>query len=119
MLTSKSPRVKCRFSPLTSLHSPYLVSYRGICVDAPTGLFAIVMELCEQGTLADYARGKPMAVRQRLLLQAAECLEYLHGQDISHLDVKPVNILVSGDTAKGKIDCRCLYSLCTCSKMLL
>lgn len=67
----------------------------------------IVMELAE-GSLADRMRfykekGQPGVPPEELIpyfLQAAEALDYLHGQNVSHRDIKPQNLLYLRGYAK-------------------
>lgn len=57
----------------------------------------LVMELCELGSLHRVARGQPGLGRREIvevLRQTAEGLAFLHGQQVTHRDLKPLNILV-------------------------
>ena len=58
----------------------------------------VVMPLCINGSLEDaVVRGKTFTEEDlaKLLFQASEGLDYIHGKGILHNDIKPGNILVS------------------------
>ena len=66
------------------------------------GTAYVVMELVEGMTLKEYMKSRgnrPMPVddARELILQAASALEYLHAQNINHLDIKPANMMVTPD----------------------
>lgn len=57
-----------------------------------------VMDYAEGGSLADLVKreghlSEPEAIRY--ILQVAEALAYIHGENMNHLDVKPANILLN------------------------
>ena len=69
------------------------------------GTAYVVMELVEGVTLKEYMKSRddrPIEVEEarRLILQAAEALEYLHAKKINHLDIKPANMMVSPDHSR-------------------
>ena len=65
-----------------------------------------VMEYLEGGSLAD--KVKSGALREsdalRYIRQVASALEFIHGKQMMHLDVKPANILLDGDGNAVLID---------------
>lgn len=82
---------------LSSLRHPNIVKAFDYGFDEDTGSFFIVME---------YVQGKPLwnAVQESTeqeiygyLFQSLQACEYLHNQGIIHCDIKPDNILITGD----------------------
>jgi serine/threonine-protein kinase len=67
----------------------------------------IVMDLLEGGTLRDIIRSQaPMAVERavELLRPLASALDYAHGRGVIHRDIKPGNVMVSGEGQVTLVD---------------
>lgn len=62
----------------------------------------LVMEYCEQGTLANHiGRLKSIEIKARLMLEIALGVEYMHNtKSVIHRDLKPDNILIKDNTCK-------------------
>ncbi|MQL89009.1 hypothetical protein Taro_021580 [Colocasia esculenta] len=87
---------------LSSLHHPNVVSFYGIVRDGPDGSLATVTEFMVNGSLKQFLQKKDSSVktidrRKRLIIamDAAFGMEYLHGKDIVHFDLKCENLLVN------------------------
>lgn len=65
-----------------------------------------VMEYIEGGSLSNKlgTTGLSMSDATRYILQVAEALKYIHKQNISHLDIKPSNIMLNGNDEIVLID---------------
>ncbi|KAL6846308.1 hypothetical protein ACP4OV_023756 [Aristida adscensionis] len=95
---------------LTKVHHRNLVSLLGYCWEEDH--LALVYEYISKGSLCDHLRGKPdvaenlvWGTRVRIVLEAAQGLDYLHkgcSLPIIHCDVKSSNILL-GQNLKAKI----------------
>ncbi|XP_039051277.1 uncharacterized protein LOC120192598 isoform X1 [Hibiscus syriacus] len=84
---------------LSSLHHPNAVSFYGIVRDGPDGSLATVTEFMVNGSLKQFLRKKDRTIdrRKRLIIamDAAFGMEYLHGKNIVHFDLKCENLLVN------------------------
>jgi serine/threonine protein kinase len=97
------PRQRARFideaRTLAALNHPGLVTLldAGFTADRPY----LVMELVEGRTLAELITetGLPPAEVAAIGRQLAAALDYAHGRGVVHRDVKPSNVLLSGDRA--------------------
>ncbi|KAI4377243.1 hypothetical protein MLD38_014907 [Melastoma candidum] len=86
-------------SILGSLHHPNVVSFYGIVRDGPDGSLATVTEFMVNGSLKQFLQKKDRTIdrRKRLILamDSAFGMEYLHGKNIVHFDLKCENLLVN------------------------
>ncbi|KAL2464368.1 Protein kinase superfamily protein with octicosapeptide/Phox/Bem1p domain [Forsythia ovata] len=84
---------------LSSLHHPNVVSFYGVVRDGPDGSLATVTEFMVNGSLKQFLQKKDRTIdrRKRLIIamDAAFGMEYLHGKDIVHFDLKCENLLVN------------------------
>lgn len=84
---------------LSSLHHPNVVSFYGVVRDGPDGSLATVTEFMINGSLKQYLQKKDRTIdrRKRLIIamDAAFGMEYLHGKNIVHFDLKCENLLVN------------------------
>ncbi|KAK7913522.1 hypothetical protein WMY93_013733 [Mugilogobius chulae] len=63
----------------------------------------LILEWCSGGDLSRFIRSRrilPERIARRFLQQIACALQFLHEKNISHLDLKPQNILLSGSVLK-------------------
>ncbi|KAI7727448.1 hypothetical protein M8C21_023130, partial [Ambrosia artemisiifolia] len=84
---------------LGSLHHPNVVSFYGIVRDGPDGSLATVTEFMVNGSLKQFLQKKDRTIdrRKRLIIamDASFGMEYLHGKNIVHFDLKCENLLVN------------------------
>ncbi|KAF9612873.1 hypothetical protein IFM89_004289 [Coptis chinensis] len=84
---------------LSSLHHPNVVSFYGIVRDGPDGSLATVTEFMINGSLKQFLQKKDRTIdrRKRLIIamDTAFGMEYLHGKNIVHFDLKCENLLVN------------------------
>lgn len=84
---------------LSSLHHPNVVSFYGVVRDAPDGCLATVTEFMVNGSLKQFLQKKDRTIdrRKRLIIamDVAFGMEYLHGKNIVHFDLKCENLLVN------------------------
>ncbi|XP_074373215.1 RAF-like serine/threonine-protein kinase 20 isoform X1 [Apium graveolens] len=110
---------------LADLHHPNVVAFYGVVLDGPGGSVATVTEYMVNGSLrtALLKNEKNLDKRKRLLIamDAAFGMEYLHGKNIVHFDLKSDNLLVNlrdphrpickvGDLGLSKVKCQTLIS---------
>ena len=82
-----------------SLHHPHIV--RIIDIDTQDGLYFMVMDYIEGGTLGDYVKEHQiLAVAEALHIgvQLAHALADAHTQGIIHRDIKPSNVMFADHT---------------------
>ena len=80
---------------LGRLRHPLVVETIGVCVVPPS--LAIVLELCQHGSLLDVLHSDCLldtATRLSLMLDCVGAVAFLHGRGILHRDVKSMNFLV-------------------------
>ncbi|KAJ7540790.1 hypothetical protein O6H91_10G031000 [Diphasiastrum complanatum] len=84
---------------LSQLHHPNVVAFYGVVPDGPGGTLATVTEYMVNGSLKQVLQKKDRTIdrRKRLLIamDAAFGMEYLHGKNIVHFDLKCENLLVN------------------------
>ncbi|KAI3811246.1 hypothetical protein L1987_20965 [Smallanthus sonchifolius] len=84
---------------LADLHHPNVVAFYGVVLDGPGGSFATVTEYMVNGSLrtALQKNERNLDKRKRLLIamDVAFGMEYLHGKNIVHFDLKSDNLLVN------------------------
>ncbi|KAI4377304.1 hypothetical protein MLD38_014956 [Melastoma candidum] len=110
---------------LADLHHPNVLAFYGIVLDGPGGSIATVTEYMVNGSLrtALQKNEKNLDKRKRLLIamDVAFGMEYLHGKNIVHFDLKSDNLLVNlrdphrpickvGDLGLSKVKCQTLIS---------
>src|SRR5438105_6258027 len=86
---------------LSKLNHPNIATIFDFDFDSESGVDLIAMEFVPGETLAERARGGPMAEKEAiaLALQIADALEEAHDRGIIHRDLKPGNVMV---TPKGR-----------------
>jgi serine/threonine protein kinase/Tol biopolymer transport system component len=89
---------------LAALSHPNIGAIYGI--ERSGGITALVMELVEGPTLADYLQERrlPLGEAVRIAQQIAAALEAAHAQGIVHRDVKPSNVKVRPDGTVKVLD---------------
>ncbi|XP_010656540.1 uncharacterized protein LOC100251651 isoform X1 [Vitis vinifera] len=110
---------------LADLHHPNVVAFYGVVLDGPGGSVATVTEYMVNGSLRNSLQKneKNLDKRKRLLIamDVAFGMEYLHGKNIVHFDLKSDNLLVNlrdphrpickvGDLGLSKVKCQTLIS---------
>ncbi|GMI97622.1 hypothetical protein like AT3G46920 [Hibiscus trionum] len=110
---------------LADLHHPNVVAFYGVVLDGPGGSVATVTEYMVNGSLRNALQktDRNLDKRMRLLvaMDVAFGMEYLHGKNIVHFDLKSDNLLVNlrdphrpickvGDLGLSKVKCQTLIS---------
>lgn len=110
---------------LADLHHPNVVAFYGVVLDGPGGSVATVTEYMVNGSLRNACQknGRNLDKRKRLMIamDVAFGMEYLHGKNIVHFDLKSDNLLVNlrdphrpickvGDLGLSKVKCQTLIS---------
>ncbi|KAK4431815.1 Serine/threonine-protein kinase CTR1 [Sesamum alatum] len=110
---------------LADLHHPNVVAFYGVVLDGPDDSVATVTEYMVNGSLRNALQKSERILdkRKRLLIgmDVAFGMEYLHGKNIVHFDLKSDNLLVNlrdphrpickvGDLGLSKVKCHTLIS---------
>ncbi|XP_070018538.1 RAF-like serine/threonine-protein kinase PRAF isoform X1 [Nicotiana sylvestris] len=110
---------------LADLHHPNVVAFYGVVLDGPGGSVATVTEYMVNGSLRNALQKneRNLDKRKRLVIamDVAFGMEYLHGKNIVHFDLKSDNLLVNlrdphrpickvGDLGLSKVKCQTLIS---------
>ena len=82
---------------MANLHHPGLVGVHDFAVEPHRAY--LVMELVDGPTLREVIENEQLPADEirRIGLDVAQTLDYVHGQGITHRDVKPSNILIGSD----------------------
>ncbi|XP_072236239.1 serine/threonine-protein kinase ULK3 isoform X1 [Leuresthes tenuis] len=86
---------------LKTIRHPHIVQLKDFQWDAEN--IYLILEWCSGGDLSRFIRSRrilPESVARRFLQQIACALQFLNERNISHLDLKPQNILLSGSVLK-------------------
>lgn len=88
---------------LSTLTTPYIVSYQGFDVTTENNgklLYNLFMEFSPEGTLTDEIRRQGGRLSEELIMHFTHHillgLEYLHSRGLTHCDIKGRNILIDG-----------------------
>lgn len=76
------------FKLLASMIHPHIISLYGVCLNAKR--VGVVMEYCENGSLKKFIQSKKISWVEKLqiLLDVAKAMQYLHGKNVIHRDLK-------------------------------
>lgn len=91
------------FQVLSSLKHPHIigVSDYGFHQGQPY----YTMQFLESSmTIREFAEGKPLSEKIRVLVEMLQALQYLHQRGVIHRDLKPDNALVSSDGSLNVLD---------------
>ncbi|KAJ6504018.1 kinase-like domain-containing protein [Mycena vulgaris] len=80
-----------------SLRHPFILPLLGIDSNTFPSTFCLVSPLMSNGTILGYLKNHGRGEVDRLLLETAEGLKYLHSMNIVHGDLRGNNILISDD----------------------
>ncbi|KAL4613208.1 serine/threonine-protein kinase ULK3 isoform X2 [Arapaima gigas] len=86
---------------LKTVRHPHIVQLKDFQWDSEN--IYLILEWCSGGDLSRFIHSRrllPEGVARRFLQQIACALQFLHERNISHLDLKPQNILLSGSVLK-------------------
>lgn len=91
-------RFKREISLLATLDHPYIVKFIGFNFDLDHP-FWVICEFAPDGDLY-HAKTLNGFQKTKIMFEIAEGMEYLHDKHILHRDLKPLNVLLVGDTPK-------------------
>ena len=113
-----NPERRSRFTRearlLATLNHPHIGAIYGL--EEADGVAALILELVEGPTLADWLTRGPLSIPESLAIarQIAEALDAAHQKGIVHRDLKPANIVVQGaldgTSNEGRASARLLIS---------
>lgn len=92
--TDEKLSLAMEFRTLASLHHPHIVSVADYGFDTQKQPYFTMEYLNDAKTIVDYATGKSIQEKIRLLHETLQALTYLHQRRIIHRDLKPDNVLV-------------------------
>ncbi|MCO6025374.1 protein kinase [Prevotella cerevisiae] len=102
--------LKKEFLTANHLDHPHIEKYIDF-IDHPEYGKCIVLEYIDGRSLKDYiAENHTSAEKKDIVEQIADALDYIHGKNIVHRNLKPSNILITKDNQVKLIDFRVSYA---------
>ncbi|CAI9269729.1 unnamed protein product [Lactuca saligna] len=84
---------------LSSLHHPNVVTFYGIVRDEPDDSLTTITEYMVDGSLKQFLKKKDRTIDQRerliIAMDTASGMDYLHGKNVIHFDLRCENLLVN------------------------
>ncbi|KAL4472548.1 hypothetical protein ABPG74_018497 [Tetrahymena malaccensis] len=80
-------------------NSEHIVKIEKVLLDSSSSLIFVIQEYCSKGNLTDYMKNmvKTESTLKQIFIQILKGVIAIHEQNIIHSDLKPDNILVSGN----------------------